>query len=61
MTLKTISTVALIIAATALLTAFALRVRPCGPAGPAGNCQGAAKGCCGSAAYQQNQIKGETK
>ena len=62
MSYKTISTVLVIIAATALLTTLALKVRICVTADQGGKGQ-TARGCCaiggGCASIRQNQAKGE--
>jgi hypothetical protein len=60
MSFKNISTVLLIIAATALLTTLALKVRICTTIGPEG--KGQAGGCCGGCASgKKNLAKGESK
>ena len=63
MSYKNVSTVLLIIAATALLTTLTLKVRPCATADSTGKGRTASRGCCGAgggcASIKQNQAKGE--
>ena len=62
MSFKNVSTVLLIIVATALLTILAFKVRPCAMADQAGKDGTASRGCCGGcASSKQNQAKGELK
>lgn len=65
MSFKNITTVLLIIVATALLTTLALKVRPCAFADSVGKGMTASRGCCGSSSgcgsANQNQSKGDLK